>query len=506
MRVLLINSNLKADFLTAPPIGMCYVAQAASFAGHDVKTLDLCFAKLEIEKLLRDSIRSFNPRVIGISIRNIDNANLLHPVSYVPGVLKLIDCIRKISPAPLVLGGSAVSLMPEHILRRTSADYVIVSDGEESFCALLDALHRKESPAGIPGVGMLRDRKFQLTAPRFPRFNGRPPDIGRWVDIAPYQRMGGSYNVQSRRGCAKQCIYCTYNQSLEGSRVRLRDPREVVDEIEEALIKYNPAEFEFVDAVFNDPLQHSAQILQEIVRRPWKARFTAMGMHPPGLDKEYLTLMWMAGFRSFSITPESASPTMIRNYDKGFASEDIFSAATALRDSSFRVLWYFLIGGPGETNATLRETLDFTVQYLRRGKRGVRNVANFFLGVRLYPRTKLWDIALAERQIPTNADPLRQLWYLSRDLDVEKALDQLVTSASTCPEIYLGFDERVLAFSGLLVRVLRALNAPRPYWQHLYAVKKILKSGRRFIYPVAYPVARVAQRIEGVINKQCNAL
>ena len=116
-------------------------------------------------------------------------------------------------------------------------------------------------------------------------------------------------------------MYCTYNQSLEGARLRLRNPIDVVDEIEDALKKYGPDTFEFVDSVFNDPVDHSMSILEEIIKRPWKARFTAMGVHPRGLDKQYLALMWRAGFRSLMITPESVSDTMLANYSKGLKAK-----------------------------------------------------------------------------------------------------------------------------------------------------------------------------------------
>ena len=72
MQVLLINSNLKDDWLAAPPIGLCYVAGAAAEAGHDVRVLDLCFRR-RILKELEEAIRAFDPDIIGVSIRNIDN-------------------------------------------------------------------------------------------------------------------------------------------------------------------------------------------------------------------------------------------------------------------------------------------------------------------------------------------------------------------------------------------------------------------------------------------------
>jgi radical SAM superfamily enzyme YgiQ (UPF0313 family) len=297
LRVLLVNGNTKVDFLAAPPLGLCYVAEATEAAGHDVRVLDLCFAGRNFRSEVRRTIREFDPQVVGLSIRNIDNVNMLHSVSYLPGIVEIKDRIRQCTDVPLVIGGSGASLMPEHVMKLLRADYIVVSDGEESFVRLLQAIQSGDPSASIPGVGMVVDGKFTLTPPRLLDFKSRRPDLGRWVDTRPYQKIGSAYNIQTKRGCRQRCIYCTYNQSLEGNRLRLRSPVDVVDEIEEAFFKYRPKTFEFVDSVFNDPLEHSAQILEEIARRPWKADFTAMGVLPRNLNDEYLDLMWKAGFR-----------------------------------------------------------------------------------------------------------------------------------------------------------------------------------------------------------------
>ena len=408
--------------------------------------LDLCFAANNLRKLLSRNIRSFEPQVIGLSIRNIDNVNMLHPVSYLPEIVRITGYIREITSVPLVVGGSGASLMPANVLKLLGADFIIVADGEDSFARLVKAIETGDSTDNIPGVGRMIAGKFHLTEPRLAEFNGGSPDLGRWIDTRPYQKIGSSYNIQTRRGCRQHCIYCTYNQSLEGNSMRLRSPVDVVDEIEEALFKYHPKTFEFVDSVFNDPREHSIAILEEILRRPWKASFTAMGMHPRKLDAEYLALMWRAGFRSFMITPESASDAMLKSYKKGFTRDDVVHAAEAINRTSFAAWWFFMIGGPGETNKTLQDSLDFGLKYLQKQGRPVTHVAHYFLGVRIYPGTALWDIALKEGFVSSVTDPLESLWYLSEDLDLESAVNQMTHAASLCPEVYLGFDERVPGF------------------------------------------------------------
>ncbi len=504
MRVLLVNTNRKDDLLAAPPLGLCYVAAATEAAGHQVQTLDLCFAPKNIRKTVERTVSSFNPEIIGLSVRNIDNVNMLHPVSYLPGIIEIKSLIRKFTSVPLVIGGTGASVMPANILRLLGADYVVVSDGEESFVQLLGCIERGESPKDVPGVGMLLGGEFHLTAPRLAEFNFRPADLGRWIDIQPYQEIGSSYNIQSKRGCRQRCIYCTYNQSIEGNQIRLRSPTDVADEIEEALSKYNPKTFEFVDSVFNDPLEHSMAILEEIIRRPWKAHFTAMGMLPRNLDGTYLDLMWRAGFRSFMITPESASNEMLASYRKGFSRLDVVRAAEAINKTSFAAWWFFMIGGPGETNSTLQDSLNFALRYLQKNGRPVTHVAHFFTGVRIYPGTKLWKIALSEGFVNDRTDPLETLWYLSEELDLDRAVEQMNEAASRCPEIYLGFDERVLAFSRIAATVFGLLRLPRPYWRYFRAANRFgLSTGIRFMYrpPDIGKMIRDALRRQGYAGR-----
>jgi hypothetical protein len=281
--------------------------------------------------------------------------------------------------------------------------------------------------------------------------------------MSPYERMGSAYNIQTKRGCRHRCIYCTYGV-IEGTKVRLRPPVEVVDELEEALFKYQPESFEFVDSVFNDPLDHCSAILEEIARRPWKAPLTAMGVSPKGLDGRFLKLMERAGFTFYWITPESASATMIRNYRKGFAIDDVIRAADAIKGSPLRVRWSFLIGGPGETNHTLQETVDFTAKYLAPEAGNYTNTADYFLGVRVYPNTDLWRIALNEGFITENSDPAEPLWYLSEGLDLDRAVEQIGRLAERCPALSTGRHEKWLVLSPIAAFLARLLRMPKPYW------------------------------------------
>src|SRR5208283_2417311 len=184
LRILLINTNRKGDLLAAPPLGLCYVAGAAEAAGHEVRMLDLCFAANNLRKLFSRNIRSFEPQIIGLSIRNVDNVNMLHPVSYLPEIVRITGYIREITSVPLVVGGSGASLMPANVLKLLGADFIVVADGEDSFARLIKAIETGDSTDNIPGVGRMIAGKFHLTEPRLAKFNSGSPDADSTVFTA----------------------------------------------------------------------------------------------------------------------------------------------------------------------------------------------------------------------------------------------------------------------------------------------------------------------------------
>jgi len=422
---------------------------------------------------------------------------MTYPICYLDDVEKIIRKIKEKSDVPVVVGGSGASLMPESVLDRLGADYIIVSHGEKPFVELLHAIENRSSPDSISGVGYLKRDTFHLNRPQVCEFLDTGSMLGRWIDMEPYLRVGSSFCIQSRRGCRHRCIYCTYNQLLEGSMIRNRPPDEVVDELEEAHLKYGIGHFEFVDSVFNDPLDHCLEVLEEIIRRPWYADFTAMGVSPKGVDDTLLELMKKAGFNSFWMSPESASPSVIRRYGKGFTYEDLVHAAEAVSRSDFNVIWCFLIGGPGETNKTLQESLDFVMKYLTRDTHPPMNLANFYFGIRVYPGTILWDIALTEGHFPNNIDPLQQLWYLSHDLDLDQGMEQFFNAMYATPEISSGYHEKYMRWSKPAARIINLLRLPKPYWANgVLANKLFYKLRLHHIFPLPNPANHIRNQLK----------
>jgi radical SAM superfamily enzyme YgiQ (UPF0313 family) len=302
-----------------------------------------------------------------------------------------IQPVKEVSQVPLILGGSGFSVFPEEVMAYTNANYGVVGEGEELFLELLQSLDEGKEIKPLPNllVGKEKQRVKTLANPFLPYRTTPYSEIDRHIDFNPYKQRG-VYSIQTKRGCAVGCIYCTY-PSLEGKRYRLRDPDEVAREIEEAMDRVGNVTFDFVDSTFNEPKGHAEDICRAIIRRKIKPKLRTMGVNPRHTSRELFDLMIETGFKQIDITPDSAAPVVIRNLKKGFTRKDIERTASLVREYNLPTMWFFLFGGPGETPETVRQSRDFIDQHI-----GEEDMVLMLAGLRIYPNTPLEQIALKE--------------------------------------------------------------------------------------------------------------
>lgn len=425
-RVLLINTNTCKVPYPVAPLGLCLLAGALEDA-FDVRLFDGAFRGGDG---LVDAVRDFQPDVVGLSIRNVDDMVPQGGTHFLAGVREdFLRPLRDATRVPLVLGGSAFSLYPNHLMEAFGADWGIVGEGEQAFPALLDALRDGRDPSGLPGVaGRRHDGSVFVNPPRClagPLTTPRA-DVDRRIDFAPYRRLG-SYPVQARRGCTHGCIYCTY-PSVEGRSYRLRDPADIAAEIGEAAARLPGVTFELVDSTFNDPPGHAEAICREIVARAPGVRLRTMGVNPGGVTDTLLDLMRSAGFAQIDCTPDSASPRMIRSMGKNFTHGELVQAARRIRRIGMPTVWFFLFGGPGEDDGTLAETIRFIDDEI-----APEDLVLMGMGLRIYPGTPLHRVALREGMVAPGDDLVDQAFYVAPALGFDGLLQRLDEAAATRP-------------------------------------------------------------------------
>ncbi len=467
MRVLLIYSNQCKDLTLAPPVGLSYIASAVESAGHQVKFLDLLVADKPHE-LLQKTMGEFMPNVVGVSVRNIDNIILQRTENHLKELSEFLTLIRQsVSPdsaekTQIVLGGPAISILEEMSLQYLDGDFAICGEGEKSFPALLDALENKTDYDKIPGL-CYRRGEIILKNPREILSEFGSSGMEKWIDWRSYRKKGNaSWAIQTKRGCPLKCEYCSY-PSIEGRRFRMRSAKEVVDEIEMVIKKVGPQTFEFVDSTFNAPQSHAIRLCEEIIRRKVKANFTTMGVNPLTTSRELFSVMKRAGFNSMMVTPEAANDTMLSNYKKDFTIEKVYKTAKYIRESGIHSTWFFLLGGPGETQDTVNETVSFVENELNDKK----ILSIFIVGIRIMPGTGVARTAYKEGYLKPDANLAEPTFYISPHVTEEWMIQRINQAVQKQANIVLAADEGQSVTEVAMHHGLSLFRVAPPYWRFL---------------------------------------
>ncbi len=482
MRVLLVYSNQCKDLVLAPPIGLSYIATATKKAGHKVEFLDLLVAG-NPQEILRKTISEFEPDVVGVSVRNIDNIVAQRVENHLPELAEFLMLIHestdKVSGKKIyiVLGGPAISILEEMSLRHLDADFAICGEGEKSFPDLLDALENETSYYKIPGLCYRRGDVIFKNPKQILEGFGRSY-MEDWIDWSSYRRLGNAcWAIQTKRGCPLKCDYCSY-PAIEGRRFRKRSAEDVVDEIEEVIARVGPQTFEIVDSTFNAPQSHAIRLCQEIIRRKIKANFTAMGVNPIATSPELFSSMKRAGFNSMMVTPESASDTMLASYKKDFEMPKVYDAVRYIRESGIHSTWFFMLGGPGETQDTVNETMRFVETELA----GNNMMSIFIVGIRIFSGTGVASTAYREGFLKSDTDLSRPTFYISPQVTEDWMIQRINQAIQKTPYVVLAASEGQTFVEFAMQRTLRLVGAAPPYWRFLPAMlgNPIVHSLRKF--------------------------
>lgn len=469
MNVLIIGTNRSRQPFPVMPLGACIVAEAAEQAGHNVRLLDLMFCRNPVHALECELSRA-TPDLVGLSLRNIDNNDMHHPIAFFKDVLRLIDAICRRTEVPIVLGGPAVAVMPEALLRYTGTKWAVPGNGEVVFPRLLETISRGDDPKRIPGIASLEDAVFKKNSSPGTQFRDSPlvPDFHRWLNVRAYVSGLSTVPIQSKRGCPYECVYCTYPMG-EGNYYRLCAPERVVNAINR-LAYQEIHDIEFVDNVFNAPYDHAIAICEGIARKQLRIRLHTMELNPRFIDDELLSAMERAGFVSVGITAESASDGVLEGLRKGFTAEHVRRAAKAVQRHNIPSLWMFMLGAPEETKETVQETLNFAAQYIR-----PTDVAFFNVGIRIYPGTKLESLARTQGVLSrSSTEMLEPAFYFSPSLDMDWLNKKLCTAMHEHMN-YINIDSIGLPFLTLMNRLGYRFGMRPPLWRHTRAIRRGLR-------------------------------
>jgi radical SAM superfamily enzyme YgiQ (UPF0313 family) len=377
-KVLFINPNLMKPVVT--PVAIDYLAQTLEEKGFVPEVLDLAFAADPQEELAR-FFRNGEYVLIALTIRNIDDSYFPSQDFCLRRTKTLIDQIRGLTGAPLVLGGVGFSIRPESALAYCGVELGIQGEGEWSLPQLAERLSARKALGNIPGIICKQGEGYHHMPVRYGSLYNLCLSRREALDHPRYLSEGGMVGFETKRGCDQKCIYCADPLS-KGRRIRLRNPQDVAEELAH-LYRKGVDHFHTCDSEFNIPEGQAIEVCKEIVQKKLGDRIRWYAYATPApFSEELADWMKRAGCVGIDFGVDHGNDQMLRRLGRAYTREAVVNTARIARKHGFSFMFDLLLGGPGETRETIQETMELM-------KKVSPDRVGISLGVRLYRGTAL---------------------------------------------------------------------------------------------------------------------
>jgi anaerobic magnesium-protoporphyrin IX monomethyl ester cyclase len=391
--ILLINpkttksSEFQTDFFREPNSGILYLAAILEQDNIPVEILDLeQYYGLEIRELKKVILEKAKISDI-IGITSLTNTFYL--------ATEIAELIKQSNRDTIVvLGGPHVSFQYEEILKTEPViDFICVGESETSFLELVNLV--------------IRDKSVKMNIQAFERelnaikglayknlegnvmFTGLPKPIDIETIPLPSRYLLSQENFYYRvasviinRGCPNACSFCSRQKLFP--KTRIRSLVSILSEIRD-IISYQTYNYiNFYDNINIDKIFFHGfcrLFIDNAIKIPWGCE-----LRVDSITTEEASLLKEAGCKLIATGIESASLKVLKNNLKYQDPRRVFSGIKNLKAVNIPVQAYFVLGLPGETEVTFKETLDF----IKRLPLDNDDKINYFVATP-YPGSRLWD-------------------------------------------------------------------------------------------------------------------
>lgn len=347
-------------FSTQPYLGQGYIASSLIYGGFSVKILDFHRDKVSAKQAM-PAILAHKAEFIGFTVYS-SNFNLVKEY--------ICEINKSNKNTKVLIGGPHVSALPEFSLKALNADFAIVGEGEQATLEIIrrckDNNNDFNDIPGIcswnngnvvinPGINIIED----LDELPFPAWELMPPR--EYKDTCGHlfaKRMPVASMITSR-GCPHQCTFCAA-RTIHGTRFRTRSVENVIREIVFLIEHFGVKEINICDDTFTENREHAFRICQKIIELDlnivWR---TPVGVRLDTLDVDLLKVMRASGCYQLGFGIESFSKVVLEENKKSIVQDDIERKIKLVKSFGIETFGFFILGLPGETRKTIRETIDF---------------------------------------------------------------------------------------------------------------------------------------------------
>jgi tRNA A37 methylthiotransferase MiaB len=328
----------------APLLGPVLLGTILREAGYEVNLLECAFRALQRRNLRR--ALSAEPDYVLLTTTFIESTAL---------VAEQVAMVRKLAPsAKVILGGP--SLLSDLPMRRL-ADYCVVGEGERALPALLAALERGEEPAGIPGVCYFVNGEMRFTNPA----------LIADLDSIPFPDWGlvrrgkdEFFSMATQRGCYWRCAFCSYPAN-EGYKLRFLTIPRLLEEMHRNFEKYGIRRYVFADSTFTHPHERCQEFLEKVAALPFKVQWVAYG-RADTITEGLARAMRLSGCEGIFFGCDSGDEGILKKMNKRFTAAEIRRGVALLKKEGVPVTASWIVGFPGETPESVRNTLDLILE------------------------------------------------------------------------------------------------------------------------------------------------
>lgn len=341
----------------APPLGLCYLAASARKHGYSVQIIDAPALNMDIPSTMAE-IAKIDADLIGVTASTVS-------------IFRASELAKTIKEsgikAPVMIGGPHVSSLPRETLQEfPQFDLGVINEGELTLPEIIACHKQGKYTGGIAGI-VYREGEEILLSP--PRKNIEDLDIlpyPAW-DLLPYlpkhykpsphsYRRLPSSSLMSSRGCNGTCTFCA--RPFMGEKYRAHSAAYTLDMIERLVVDYGIKDIMFYDDNFLLDKKRVKTICEELLKKNYKISWSCLA-RPEITSVDLFDLIKKAGCWQIAYGIESADQTILDNIKKRVTLERISEVIKKTNQAGIHSRGYFMIGCPGETEATIEKTTRF---------------------------------------------------------------------------------------------------------------------------------------------------
>lgn len=265
--------------------------------------------------------------------------------------------------------GTHVTALAEECLRETEGlDFIVRNEPEESLSALAEVLEKGENNSCIGSIEGISYKNgdgkvlHNSSRPFIHELDNLPFPAWHLLALEKYRLplIGKNFLILSPvRGCPYSCTFCTA-QTYYGKRLRRRSVPSMMDEIKHAMVRFNINQFFIWADTFTADRDYVSRFCQAIQQKGLKIGWTC-NSRVDTVDQPLLEAMASAGCWMISYGIESGNQAVLDQAKKKTTIDQSRNAVKMAKQAEIKVAAHFVLGLPGESEKTLKETIDFAL-------------------------------------------------------------------------------------------------------------------------------------------------